>query len=149
MTFIGYCDGACRGNPGQTSAAWAVYIDGELEYWGKQWLGPEPHTNNYAEYWGLILLLEWATKFNVTNMTIYSDSMLVVNQVNEKWKVKHNDLKPLQSKATGLLIRGRHRLVHVDGHAGNEGNEFVDKLCNLVLDKVERDNGKALQDAAR
>jgi probable phosphoglycerate mutase len=140
MTFVGYCDGASRGNPGQASAAWAAYCNGELSHWGKQYLGPETRTNNYAEYYGLILLLEWAIKFNVYEMTIYCDSELIVNQVNEKWQVHNEDLKPLQSKAAGLLIRGRHKLFHVKGHAGNDGNEFVDRLCNRVLDEQEKQN---------
>ena len=54
-----YCDGACRvSNPGVTSCAWVVY-EGEREVKHQAYfLGPELHTNNYAEFQGLIKLLE-------------------------------------------------------------------------------------------
>lgn len=94
-------------------------------------------TNNEAEYLGLILLLEWATKNSVEKLRIYSDSMLVVEQVHGNWQINNPKLKDLRSRAWGLLVRGGHTLEHVKGHAGNKGNEAADRLCNEAMDRYE------------
>ncbi len=130
-----YTDGACRGsNPGTCSCAFTVYDDGKLVNSCGFYLGEE-HSNNYAEYQGLIRLLEWYAGSTVP-MEIYSDSMLVVLQTQGVWKCEKEDLIPLRDKAQGLMLKGGHKIFHVRGHAGIEGNELADKLCNDVLDEV-------------
>ena len=138
-----YCDGACRvSNPGQCSCAFAVFNDDIVVAEGARYLGPELHTNNYAEYQGLLDLLLWAAKQGVHGLDIFCDSKLVVNQVNDVWDVSSEELKKLWLIAYSMLIRGGHTLTHIKGHSGDPGNELVDKLCNVVLDK-ELGNGKA------
>lgn len=136
-----YCDGACRvGNPGICSASWLVELPGGAVSQG-YFLGKEVHTNNFAEYWALIYLLEYLEKHNWRNVLIHCDSKLVVEQVNQRWNVINTEIRPLMSKAYGLLVRGCHVLKHVKGHSGNAGNEFVDRLCNKVLDDNEVPRG--------
>lgn len=99
-----------------------------------KYLGPEFHTNNYAEYQGLILLLEFLYKQHTHNVIIHSDSELVVNQTLGKWEINQPDLKVLATKCYGLLVQGCHVLKHIKGHAGHKGNERADELCNAILD---------------
>lgn len=128
-----YTDGACRlGNPGICSCAW-VLSEGAVKSRG-YYLGPERHTNNYAEYQGVIKLLEYLYTNAIRNVVIHCDSTLVVNQVNQKWEINSDELRPLMSKAYGLLVHGAHVLKHVKGHDGIEGNEAADRVCNAVLD---------------
>jgi ribonuclease HI len=130
-----YCDGACRGgNPGDCSCAWAIYDGEAVSYTGARYLGPEPHSNNHAEYQGLIGLLMLAASVSKTNLEIYSDSEVVIKQISGEWKVKEHSLQPLRDLAYALLLRGGHTLQHVKGHAGDPGNELVDRLCNETLD---------------
>ena len=129
-----FCDGACRvSNPGICSCAW-VLRGPNINTHEAHFLGPELHTNNYAEYMGLLNLLEFLYFANLRNVVIYCDSKIVVNQVTQKWKMESNDLRPLMSKAYGLLTQGCHVLKHIKGHDGNVGNEEADRLCNEVLD---------------
>ena len=129
-----YVDGACRvSNPGMCSCAFVLFDNGVNIAEDVRYLGPELHTNNYAEYQGLILLLEWLYVHNTRNVVIHSDSKLVVNQTLHNWEC-NGDLKPLMSKAYGLLVQGCHVLKHIKGHEGNLGNERADELCNAVLD---------------
>jgi len=131
-----YTDGACRGgNPGFCSCAYAIYFDGKKDTFGGRYLGPERHTNNFAEYMGLINLLEHLYECNIRNVIIHCDSLLVVNQVNDVWDVNEQALIPLWVRAYGMLLKGCHVLKHVKGHDGDIGNEFVDRLCNDVLDQ--------------
>ncbi len=132
-----YTDGACRcGNPGETSAAFAVFLPGgELLQSHARYLGPDLHTNNFAEYVGLLDLLRWAAMNGpYLNLDIFCDSKLVVEQVNDNWDVNSADLLPLWREAYALLKRGGHTLTHIRGHQGDPGNEYVDRLCNEVLD---------------
>ena len=131
-----YTDGACRcGNPGETSAAWAVFKDsGELACSLAQYLGPELHTNNYAEYQAMLMLLRSSCNIGRDHLDIFCDSKLVVEQVKGNWKVNEPSLAPFQREAHALFIRGGHTLTHIRGHQGDPGNEYVDKLCNEVLD---------------
>ena len=132
-----YTDGACRGgNPGYTSCAWVLYDSTMLEYEmsGMHYLGPERHTNNYAEYQGLISLLKYLYQHGIRNVVIYSDSELVVNQTLGKWGATLPSTRAFAAQAYGLLAQGCHTLKHVKGHEGNKGNERADALCNAVLD---------------
>lgn len=130
-----YTDGACRvANPGLCSAAWAYYRNGELldDYaWPLEGL----HTNNQAEYAALVGLLEWLHYTDTRFVTIHCDSKLVVEQVNGRWAVRDALVEPCR-RAQNFLSIGGHTLTHVKGHAGIEGNEYCDKLCNDVLDEV-------------
>jgi ribonuclease HI len=129
-----YTDGACRvSNPGICSCAFVLYGLPGGEYSQVKYLGPELHTNNYAEYQGLILLLEWLYAQSIRNVVIHCDSKLVVNQTLHNWEC-NGDLRPLMSKAYGLLVQGCHALKHIKGHEGNKGNERADELCNAMLD---------------
>jgi ribonuclease HI len=68
----------------------------------------------------------------------FCDSKLVVEQVNQKWQVNSDELRPLMSKAYGLLVQGCHVLKHCKGHSGIQGNEKADELCNKELDNVTK-----------
>lgn len=130
-----YTDGACRrSNPGVCSCAWVLY-DGETTVAeGGFYLGHQLHTNNFAEYMGLIHLLEYLYVNKITGVTIHCDSKLVVNQVNQSWEINSDELRKLASQAFGVLTVGRHTLVHIKGHDGIKGNERADELCNKILD---------------
>lgn len=133
-----YTDGACRvSNPGQCSAAFVVFQEDNNgpKYAQSKYLGPELHTNNYAEYQAVLMLLRWAQENYIEGLDIYCDSKLVVNQVMGTWGVNSEELKPYYLEAYSLRVRGHHVLHHIKGHSGDPGNEFVDRLCNEVLDK--------------
>jgi ribonuclease HI len=100
-------------------------------------LGPELHTNNYAEFRGLINLLQWLDTKRIFRVLIFSDSKLVVNTVNDEWKLAEESLVPLRNLARGFMIRGSHSLQHCKGHAEVLGNEQADKECNRILDEIE------------
>jgi len=128
-----YTDGACRvSNPGLCSASFVVYKD-NAKYHEQGRVLEGRHTNNESEYTALLDLLEWLYAQSIRNVVIHSDSKLVVNQTLHNWEC-NGDLRPLMSKAYGLLVQGCHALKHIKGHEGNKGNERADELCNAMLD---------------
>jgi ribonuclease HI len=131
-------DGAARGNPGP-SAAGAVIIDASR---------PDAHspdappiarisralgiqTNNYAEYNGVILALERALDLGAREVDLVLDSMLIVEQLSGRWKVKHPAIKPLVARAQALLASFERWSIR---HERRENNTQADAMANLALD---------------
>jgi len=126
-----HTDGAARGNPGPAGAGWVVVSsEGRIVVEGYRYLGEL--TNNQAEYRALILALEDALEKEVNAIEIYSDSELMVRQLEGKYKVKNEGLKPLFDKARGILAGFEsYSLNHVD----REKNAQADGLANKAIDE--------------
>ncbi len=60
-------------------------------------------TNNEAEYLAMIAGLELALNNNFNSVKVYSDSELLVNQINGKYKVKAENLRPLFNQVIDVL----------------------------------------------
>ena len=88
-------------------------------------------TNNYAEYMGVILALEKATALGAREVELVLDSLLIVEQLSGRWKVKHPAIKPLVARAQALLAGLDHWSIR---HERREFNRQADALANLALD---------------
>jgi len=126
-----HVDGASRGNPGESGFGVHVTTPEGKElaslygYLGRA-------SNNVAEYQALIHALRYAAKRGASKLRIYSDSELVVRQINGAYKVKHPDMIPLHREATALLRQFEGaRLTHVR----REQNREADRLANRALDE--------------
>jgi ribonuclease HI len=62
-------------------------------------------THNVAEYKALMLGLRLALEHGARRVTVRGDSKLVVNQVNDEWRVKDPKLQVLRAQAGELLAR--------------------------------------------
>lgn len=101
-------------------------------------------TSNQAEYMGVILALETVLEFNrnntkrpVTTLNLFSDSQLIIRQLNGRYKVKNEGLKPYYTFAynLGLALDNSNCQVTLD-NVRREDNQFADALCNLHLDRA-------------
>jgi ribonuclease HI len=128
-----FSDGGARGNPGP-AAIGAVVLDTSTE--PPQRLATVSEaigvtTNNVAEYRALIAGLEAALPFRPRHVHVRADSLLVVNQLLGRWKVKHAGLRPLFERARELL----RRFDDVDlAHVRRGHNADADALVNAALD---------------
>ena len=86
---------------------------------------PEANSSNEAEYYSLSYLITWLEANNLPSekdgCIIYSDSRLMINQVNGYWKVRASNLQVLVDKIklppyTKLDWVDRNRIVDVLGH---------------------------------
>ena len=91
-------------------------------------------TNNVAEYAGLIEALTVARDEGATEVEVVSDSLLLVNQMLGKYRVKHPNLIPLYDKAK-RLVRSFSRFSI--SHTLRAGNKDADRLANLAIDRGE------------
>ena len=91
--FTAHCDGGSRGNPGPAGYG-AVVEDarGRIVAQLSEYLGIQ--TNNFAEYSGLLGVLNWAVEHSVSRLRVISDSELMVKQMQGKYAVKSPHLAP-------------------------------------------------------
>ena len=88
-------------------------------------------TNNYAEYTGVILALEKSLALGAREVELVLDSMLIVEQLSGRWKIKHPLIRPLAARAMELLRQFDRWSLR---HERRENNVQADALANLALD---------------
>lgn len=91
-SLILYFDGTSRPNPGKSACSYVILAqDSEIIEKSGRYLGEG--TNNIAEYSGLILGLIACIKYMPEKLTVYTDSNLVIQQINGSYRVKDEELK--------------------------------------------------------
>ena len=114
---------------GKSASAFVAYQHGKV-CTRRSWPHPYPHTNNFAEYFALIMALNWVTSYAPTAVLIRSASQLMVRQINGEYRVKHKCIQQLLHIEQSMWKTIPVFLVDwVCGHAGCEGNEIADRLC--------------------
>lgn len=134
-----YCDGGSRSNPGPSGlgvAGYHVGLDGKPECIFEKGVFLENCSNNFAEYLALIQALNYAIEADYQNVELFSDSKLIVEQVNGRWKVKSNDLKELAQSAISRVQQMRKSGWQVKlTWIPREKNVHADSLANLAMDR--------------
>ena len=126
-----YSDGASKGNPGPAGAG-AVIRDPEgntvaevAEYVGIT-------TNNVAEYMGLLEALKVCAQRKWGPVEVFADSQLLIRQLQGKYRVKNEGIRPLYEEIRGLLGQvGCVKLQHIP----REENREADRLSNVGVEK--------------
>ncbi len=125
-----YADGGSRGNPGPSASGYVLMDmdDGILKKSGV-YLGIT--TNNQAEYQSLKLGLEEAQKLGAREVSVFMDSLLVVNQMKGIYKVKNRDLWPIY-EAIKELTKNFKKVTFT--HVPRALNKLADGEVNETLD---------------
>ncbi len=128
--FIVHSDGAARGNPGPGGAGWVIEtLEGELVEEGSAFLGER--TNNQAEYEALLHALAAVRPDRETHLEIYSDSELMVRQLNGQYRVKNADLADRHGAALEALDWAAGVTIR---HVSRDENRRADELANRAID---------------
>jgi ribonuclease HI len=132
-----FTDGASRGNPGHSGIGITVYDENDFiietykEYIGKG-------TNNQAEYKALIkslgiikkMIAEGEKEFD--EIEFYSDSELMVNQINFDFRIKEPDLGLLNNKFHVMIkkLDKPFKIFYIE----RAKNKNSDRLANVAID---------------
>ncbi|HEY3552865.1 MAG TPA: ribonuclease HI family protein [Solirubrobacterales bacterium] len=125
-------DGGSRGNPGPAAIGVVLRDDSGtiLQKVGEK-IGEE--TNNVAEYKALLRGIKLAAELGASEVELIGDSQLVVRQVEGKFKVKSDGIKPLHQEVKRALVRFDSWSIR---HVLRGQNADADRLVNEALDGV-------------
>jgi ribonuclease HI len=128
QTYTLHFDGSCRPNPGPMGIGYEIAAGGIPVVRVGALVGPG--TNNEAEYQALIHALRHALRLGLWTLAVWSDSLLVVNQLRGAWRVKARRLWRLNREASMLLdlFSGPVPIRHTP----REGNGAADELSRLL-----------------
>jgi ribonuclease H / adenosylcobalamin/alpha-ribazole phosphatase len=125
------CDGAARGNPGPAGIG-VVISDEDGEVLDEIAEGIGVATNNVAEYRAAIAGLARAAELGAHEVLLRSDSRLLIEQLEGRFRVKNPTLQRLHGEVRGLAQAFRD--VHYE-HVGREMNKEADRLANRGVDE--------------
>jgi ribonuclease HI/pterin-4a-carbinolamine dehydratase len=137
-----YADGGSRGNPGPSASGYVLLdMAGRVVLRSGQYIGVT--TNNQAEYQALKFGLEHALHdYQAREVHVYMDSMLVVNQMKNIFKIKNRDLWPIHNACVELAQK--FRKISFD-HVPRELNKLADEEVNKAMDDALRGGPSAEQ----
>ena len=132
-TLTIYTDGGSLNNPGKAAYAYVIYFNDNLIKEEGRAIGIA--TNNVAEFTGLIEALKAAKEVvkehSIASIQVYSDSQLMVRQLNGEYKVKKSHLQEMV-----LSIRTLEQVIGVRimyTHVLREKNTHADSLVKKAL----------------
>jgi ribonuclease HI len=124
-----HIDGASRGNPGYSGIGIVITKNNNKIAEYREFIGMK--TNNQAEYIALKKALEIASSID-DEITVLSDSELVINQRTNHYKIRNKQLKVLFREITNLEKNFR---TVVYRHIPREINRDADLLANQAIDE--------------
>ena len=120
-------DGSSKGNPGKAGAGYIIYnSDGSLNTSRRIMIGIQ--TNNYAEYYALLIGLQEAHNCYIEKLLVKGDSMLVIRQMEGKWECKSDNLKDLYRHC--LDTAKKFKSIKFE-HIKRDLNKEADMLANI------------------
>ena len=128
--YVLFFDGCSKNNPGPSGAGAVLYHNG-VEIWSTAVFVGHKETNNVAEYTGMIVGIKRAVEMGIRRLVVKGDSNLVVQQMNGKFRVNADHIKPLHATAKNIIRNfDSIQFVHVYRHL----NQRADELSNMGLE---------------
>ena len=127
-----YTDAASRNNPGKSAYAF-IFVEKKSVFFSfSKYIGKK--TNNEAEYEAVINALKEAANKNFKKIKLYSDSELVVKQVNGEYKIKQEHLKK-KVEEVKILEKYFEKISFENVSRENDFIQLCDRMCNEILDR--------------
>ncbi len=122
-----FTDGACEFDddykPINAGIGGLLKMDNKIIFSFSENIGKK--TNNEAEYLALMKGVEICVESNILNISIFSDSELVVKQINGDYKVKNDRMSKLHKRTHELLSELKSwKVVHVLRDKNVEADEL-------------------------
>ena len=137
MEIVIYTDGASRKNPGESASGFRIFDSNGENLLAQDAVYNGVRTNNEAEYIAIISALKKAADdfgYRIS-IRLYSDSELVVRQINGRYKVKEAGLGKLHSEAL-KIARLFDKCIFENVPRENIHIKEVDRSINLLLDSL-------------
>ena len=127
--LIAYVDGGSHGSPGPSGIGVLIEKpDGEMIRIAK-WIGHQD--NNVAEYAALMEALQQALDLNATSLSVYTDSELVVKQMNGEYSCRSPRLYSLNWMCRKLARSLRFCIAHIPREKNQEANRLANQAARF------------------
>lgn len=127
-------DGASRGNPGPSGIGYVIYDNnGQVVERSGEFIGFA--TSRMAEYYAVRKGVSRALTLGFRTVRFVSDSLMVVNQLNNIFKVKNKDILPVYKDILEMIDKfDAVSFVHVpraqNAAADSEANRAIDQILD-------------------
>ncbi len=128
-------DGGSRNNPGPAASAFILRNNGEIIHQFHKAIGNA--TNNIAEYTalleGLLYIQSLQKNEKIIDLSIIADSLLMIRQIEGKYKIKDQTLRGFAQKIHQILstFTFPYTLKHVLREYNSEADTLVKKSLGL------------------
>jgi ribonuclease HI len=130
-----YVDGAAGSNPGPAGVGVVIYdTNGNQRDEYKEFLEGGDKTCNEAEYYALIKGLERACSHCLKNVVCFSDSQLVIKQMNREWRIHCPRLRELHLQVRQLELMFES-VKYVSCSKENDKLKLADRLSKQAIDQ--------------
>ncbi len=121
--FVAHVDGGSHGNPGPSGIG-IVIRDSEGEKIKiAKWIGHQD--NNVAEYVALLEALQHALRLKAKVLRVFSDSQVVVRQMNGEYVCRSPRLYSLHWTCRKLANSLEFSILHIDREYNHEANQLA------------------------
>lgn len=126
-----FTDWWSRWNPG-ISWIWVYILDFDWNDIEKRYKNLWIKTNNEAEYLSAYYWIKRAIELWATEIKLFMDSNLVIEQLSWNWKIKKENLKIINNDIKNLI---NESWVKIDYNwIAREKNKEADRLSNVAMD---------------
>jgi len=129
-----YCDGGCKVGHDVGVATYLFVMGGEVQFAHTTLLTGKGLTNNQAEYTAVYLSLTDVVLEGKCN--IYSDSEIVVKQLNGNYKVKEKKLQTLNNNIMMLVKDGAVSPTFYNVPRENKYIVLCDKINKQIMEMI-------------
>jgi len=132
-----YFDGACMPTNPSGAMGMGMYIrrGNNSQEWQEGRAPAYENSNNVAEYLAFIEILRLLKFETKCIIRIYGDSLLVVNQMNDKWEIRKGYYKENAILAKSLLKELRRNNVVTVTWIPRDSNALANDLAQLAAGK--------------
>ena len=130
---VAYIDCGSQGNPGPAGIGIIIHHPGGHRVEISRWIGSSD--NNYAEYAALLVALQYAVANQCPRLRVFSDSEVVVRQINGHYNCQSPLLRQIYEVCTALIASLECFTIT---HIRRENNLEADRLANDAIERAKR-----------
>lgn len=129
--MVAFVDGGSHGNPGPSGIGVVLHGPGDEKIRISKWIGHQD--NNVAEYVALLEALQRAVTLNARALRVFSDSLVVVHQMNGVYACRSPRLYSLNWVCRKLARSLEFSISHIPREQNLEANELANRAARTGL----------------
>lgn len=139
--LVAYVDGGSHGNPGPSGIGVVIQDSAGGKFSIAKWIGH--HDNNVAEYVALLEAIQVALTMNAKALRVYSDSEVVVRQMNGLYTCQSPRLYSLNWTCRKLVRSLDFTIMRIPRESNLEANSLANRAVRVLGPKLSAKKRRA------